>query len=153
MVLAQNLTLYRKRRAQHRIRFLQVPSLSHAIADKVERIGHIRVFLRKKLLPHRQGFPFQGFRLFLLPIGGSGPGNIVECCRHPCMVRAELSTTNLQNSPRRFFGFRPLAFITQNQNQGAKRICRLQAVLSEQSLSGPQPFSSQCFRLGEFPIL
>src|SRR5229473_2322666 len=57
MVLAQNLTLYRKRSAQHRIRFLQVPSLSHAIADKVERIGHLRVFLRKKPLPHRHCFP------------------------------------------------------------------------------------------------
>src|SRR5712672_686375 len=67
------------------------------------------------------------------------------------MVRAELSATNLQNSPRRFFRFRPLPLITQNQNQGAKRICRLQAVISEQFLSGPQSFSSQRFRLRESP--
>src|SRR6266404_5061595 len=133
MVVAEKLTLQGKRSAQDRIRILQVPSLSHAIAEIAKRNGHVRVIVRN-LLTQREGFLFQGFGLPLLPIASCRPGKIVERASNRWMLGAEQFAAQRQNLTRSSFGFRPLAGVAQNKNKVAKRIYHILTFVSEQSL-------------------
>src|SRR6185503_3270032 len=139
--------------AQEWIRVRQVASLSHAIADSVERIGHIWVLRRKKLLPHLEGFPLQRFRLLQFAIATGGPGKIDECPRNRCMFRAKQPSAHREDLPRRRFGFGPLASLAQNNNQVAERVSHLPAFVSQQFLPRRQRLASQCFCLRESPGL
>ena len=53
---------------------LEVPVLSHTLAEMVERIGDVLVIVRKNLLPQGKGFFFQCFRLVPFPVAACGPG-------------------------------------------------------------------------------
>src|SRR5436190_18259170 len=133
------------------MRILQVPSLSHAIAEIAERNGHVRVIVRN-LLPQREGFLFQGFGLLLLPIASCRPGKIVERARNRWMLGAEQFAAQRQNLTRCSFGFRPLAGIAQNNNKVPKGIYHILTFVSEHSLPCRQCLALQGFCLREFPI-
>src|SRR6266404_7602958 len=96
MVAAQNLTLLGKGCGQDRISILKVPSLSHAFAEMVERIGHIGVIVRN-LFNQREGFPLQAFSLLLLPVGPYRPGKIIERSCNRWILGAEEFAAQGQN--------------------------------------------------------